>query len=72
MMTQGVEDPLWPIKRVAAYFAVQESTVLRWIQEEKQSPGTGMKAEKINNRWRVSQSEVYAYRDRKYAEGAKA
>lgn len=69
MMMQGV-DPLWTVKRVAEYFSVEESTVLRWIQEEKKTPGTGMKGNKINNRWRVPQSEVFAYRDRKYAEGA--
>jgi hypothetical protein len=68
MMMQGV-DPLWTVKRVAEYFSVEESTVLRWIQEEKKNPGTGMNGNKINNRWRVPQSEVYAYRDRKYAEG---
>lgn len=71
MMSESGVDPLWTTVKVAAYFGVEPSTVLRWIAEEQQKPGTGMQGRKINNRWRVPQSEVYRYRDAKYAEGEK-
>lgn len=62
--------PLWNVDQVAEYFGVQKSTVLRWIKDEQAQAGTGMKARKLNNRWRVTQAEVIRYRDLKYAEGA--
>lgn len=59
------DDPLWSADRVAAYFQVDKQTVIRWINED------GLVANKMNNRWKIKQSDVYAYRDRKFAEGAK-
>lgn len=64
MMMEGV-DPLWTTNMIAEYFQVEPSTVLRWIADKE------MDGKKINNRWRVSQSEVYRYRNDKYAEGEK-
>lgn len=62
--------PLWSTDRVAEYFGVEKSTVLRWITDEQEHPGTGMQARKINNRWKVTQEEVARYRNDKYARGA--
>lgn len=56
--------PLWNTNKVAVYFGVEPSTVLRWITEGE------MKARKINNRWKVTEEEVVRYRNEKYAEGA--
>jgi hypothetical protein len=69
MMSEGGVDPLWTTVKVAQYFGVEPSTVLRWITEEPEKPELRLAARKINNRWRVAQSEVYRYRDVKYAEG---
>lgn len=57
-------DPLWSTHRIANYFDVEPSTVLRWLQSGE------MDGKKINTRWKVRQSEVYRYRDQKFAEGA--
>lgn len=60
-------DPLWTTDRVADYFGVEPSTILRWITRE--TGDDQLKGRKINNRWRVPQSEVFRYRDYKYAQG---
>jgi excisionase family DNA binding protein len=64
--TSGLIDPLWSTIKIAEYFGVETSTVLRWLQDGD------MEGKKINNRWKVYQSEVYRYRDEKFAEGAPA
>ena len=65
-----LNKPLWNVERVAVYFGVQKSTVLRWIKEEQDEPGSGMKARKINNRWKVPEAEVIRFRNDRYAQGA--
>ena len=62
---------LWNTDRVATYFGVEVSTVLNWIHEEKDKPGTGLVARKVNNRWKCEHDDVMRFRDMKYAQGEK-
>lgn len=65
-MTQAaIPDPLWSAEKIAQYFGVSKGTVIQWMKDEE------LKGGKINNRWKALQSEVYKYRDTKFAEGAK-
>lgn len=62
---------LWNTDRIAEYFGVEVSTVLNWIHEEQTTPGTGLVARKINNRWKADHADVVRFRDMKYAQGEK-
>ncbi len=54
-------EPLYTVKQIAQYFQVTESTVLRWIADEKKAPGTGLRAELINGKYKSLESWVKAY-----------
>lgn len=60
---------LWSTEKIASYFGVQGSTVLNWIKEEQNEPGTGLKAQKLNNRWKAYEEDVVAFREMKFAQG---
>jgi hypothetical protein len=62
-------DPLWNTNKIAEYFGVEPSTVLRWITDKPDKPELRLEGRKINNRWKVLQSEVYRFRDIKFAQG---
>lgn len=51
-ITPSPENPLYSVRAVAKIFAVQESTVRRWIREKE------MAAIKVKGRWRVEHEEV--------------
>jgi excisionase family DNA binding protein len=58
--SSGAADPYWSTAKIADYFDVEPSTVLRWIHDGE------LDGKKLNNKWKVRQSEVYRYRDEKF------
>lgn len=62
MTLLDIPDPLWSAEKVAQYFGVDKQTIRRYMED-------GLDGKKINNRWKFRQSAVYAYRDKKFAEG---
>lgn len=53
---------LYTVKQTAAYFAVAESTVLRWIKEYRESDGKiGLRAELINGKYKSTEDWVKDY-----------
>jgi transposase len=61
-------EPLYTVKQIADYFQVTESTVLRWIADERKNPGTGLKARLINGKYKSLESWVKDYAKVLYAE----
>jgi len=61
---------LWSTEKIANYFGVQVSTVLNWIKAEQKEAGTGLVAQKLNNRWKAYEDDVVAFREMKFAQGS--
>lgn len=53
---------LYTVKQVAEYFAVAESTVLRWVKEYRESDGKiGLRMELINGKYKATEDWVKEY-----------
>ena len=55
-----VDDPFLGVDRVARIFDVSPYTVRQWIKDKE------MEATKINNKWKVRESEVNRFAQKEY------
>lgn len=63
-MSKSVQDPYLTVDQVADFFQVSPYTIREWLK------GGDLFGIKLGNRWRIQQSEVHRFANKKFGDAS--